>query len=261
MFHTVFNTINTIAFLPFAAPFAAFVKKLVKSKGEEELEQHLKHIDIRFLDTPALSLASARQEIQRMVKLTHEMFDIVMASFNDPNGKVRIAANKVRDREAVIDMLEKEITDFLAQAGRGHVSGPMAKEIAGLITSTSDLERIGDHCESLFKLVIRKQENKIRFTENADAEVAELAKEVKKFLSLLEEHMASKTVDNIMKQADEIENEINRLRWQIRDTHIRRLNEGTCKVVAGLIFHDMITSFEKIGDHAYNVAEVISGVR
>ena len=51
------------------------------------------------------------------------------------------------------------------------------------------------------------------------------------------------------------------MRWHMRDGYIRRLKENKIEVDAGLIFLDMVTSLEKIGDHAYNVSEVISGTR
>ncbi len=264
-FHTCFNLLNTLIFLPFVRPFAGLVCKLVPGTEEKPVHRHLRFIDTGLLATPALSVFSARQEIQRMIRLIAEMFDHTMGLFENgkQNGKAKIesVAAYVQEREQVVDMLEKEITDFLAHASRGSVSAKIAREIAGLITATSDLERVGDHCEALLKLLTRKHEAKLEFTENANREIAEIAAEVRAFLVLIQEHIYPRTDTNIMKRAGEIEAEINRMRWQMRDGHIRRLNEGTCEVAAGLIFLDMATRFEKIGDHAFNVAEVISGVR
>ena len=64
-----------------------------------------------------------------------------------------------------------------------------------------------------------------------------------------------------MSSANNLEGEINSLRHEMRRHHIERLNNGTCEVNPGLIFIDMLSSFEKIGDHAYNIAESISGLR
>jgi len=261
VFHTTFNLINTIIFLPFVKQFASLVQKIIPRQEEEEMLPHLRFIDSHLLNTPTLGLASARLEIQRMVKLVREMFNITMDVFMKKNAKTDSVTQSIKEREQIVDMLEKEITDFLAQVSRSTVSHAMAKEIAGLITATSDLERIGDHCENLLKLILRKKESNLSFTENAGIEIRKISDEVRNFLSLLEKHIAPKTGQNIMKLAGDIEKEINAMRSQMRDSHIRRLNESTCNVDAGLIFLDMVTSFEKIGDHSYNVAEVISGLR
>jgi phosphate:Na+ symporter len=45
----------------------------------------------------------------------------------------------------------------------------------------------------------------------------------------------------------------------MRRKHIERLNTGRCTVNSGLIFIDVVHSFEKIGDHAINVTEAILG--
>jgi phosphate:Na+ symporter len=62
-----------------------------------------------------------------------------------------------------------------------------------------------------------------------------------------------------MKEADELEDSIDTKRKVMRSGHIARLREGKCEVEQGLIFIDILTSFEKIGDHAFNIAEVLAG--
>ncbi len=261
-FHTIFNTFNTIIFLIFVTPFVAFMQRIMpSSKEEDELHHRLKFIDSGLLQTPSLCIASARQEIQRMIHLVDEMFDLAIGLLENQNGKTEAISKKIKEREKVVDALEKQITEFLSQVSRGNVSGDMAREIAGLITATSDIERIGDHCESLLRLLTRKIEGKHVFNQNANKEIIKIADEVKSFLALLDKHIFPKTKKNILKQSGDIEDEINRMRWHMRDGYIRRLKEDTIEVDAGLIFLDMVTSFEKIGDHAYNVSEVISGTR
>ncbi len=101
---------------------------------------------------------------------------------------------------------------------------------------------------------------KLRFSETGRKEMAETAGKVKEFLTLITPHITS-TDKNIMPQAEVIENRIDELKKELRKSHIQRLNEDKCDVDSGIIFIDMVSSFEKIGDHAYNIAETISGLR
>ncbi|MBW1872702.1 MAG: Na/Pi cotransporter family protein, partial [Deltaproteobacteria bacterium] len=66
---------------------------------------------------------------------------------------------------------------------------------------------------------------------------------------------------NFMEQANKVENAIDSLEKKMRADHVERLNERKCTVQSGLVFIDMLTSFEKMGDHSYNVAQMLSGVR
>jgi phosphate:Na+ symporter len=91
-------------------------------------------------------------------------------------------------------------------------------------------------------------------------DIMEIGHEVQDFIRMLVNHIFDASGD-IMKQSIAYEDNINRLRKHIRKGHIKRLNAQTCSVQQGLIFIDMLTSFEKMGDHAFNVAEVFAGER
>jgi len=54
-----------------------------------------------------------------------------------------------------------------------------------------------------------------------------------------------------------IEARIDVLEKEFRSNHIKRLNEGSCNAFAGAVFLDLISNFERIGDHATNIAETV----
>jgi len=87
-----------------------------------------------------------------------------------------------------------------------------------------------------------------------------VAAKVKELLILINENI-TKRKTNILSRAGSLEGEINKMRSDLRRSHIERLNSGDCDVDQGLVFIDMLSSFEKMGDHAFNIAQSISGVR
>jgi len=91
-------------------------------------------------------------------------------------------------------------------------------------------------------------------------EIDEIAGKVREFLVLLRDNLMADRPD-VLPRARVLEDRIDELRRDLKKGHVQRLNQGLCDVPSGLIFIDMLTSFEKIGDHAFNVAEGIAGAR
>jgi phosphate:Na+ symporter len=168
--------------------------------------------------------------------------------------------NRIVQEEQLVDLLQKEITDFLTTLSQKSISAKSSKEIADMLHIAADLERVADHAENLAKLTCRKQKNKVEFTGEATHEIQDIYATTQKFLSLVASNMMSRNGD-IMPQARTYEETVNQLEDNLRDQHIRRLQEGACQVESGLIYIDMLTNLEKIGDHSFNIAEFLAGAR
>lgn len=261
-FHTVFNVTNSLLFLPSVKLLATIAERLVpeKKKDMEVSEFHLKYISTNLMSTPAININQARLEIKRMSKIALEMFDMVMNVFRNPESKLGDNILDIQKMENTIDLLEKEISTFLVKVSQYSVSEDQSHEISSMLHTVNELERIGDHCENLIKLIRRRYDSRLEFSERAIHEIYEISDKVREFLLLIHNNVSEIVID-ILPKSEIIENRIDELRKEFRKKHIQRLNEGICDVDSGLIFIDMLTSFEKIGDHAFNVAEGISGKR
>jgi len=260
-FHTIFNLSNTLLFIPFTRFLAWAAIKMVPDREDPETEEtfHLKYISTNLVSTPAININQARLEIKRMITIITEMYDKVMNIFMNPNIKMGNIVEEIQKKENTIDLLEKEISTFLIKVYQHHISEDQSHEISAMLHMVNELERIGDHCESLLRLTRRKYDSNLVFSEIANLEIKEISHKVREFLELLHQNISLST--NILPIANVIENRIDEMRKEMRKRHINRLNEGSCGVEHGLLFLDLLTSFEKIGDHSLNVAEGISGVR
>ncbi|MBN1532076.1 MAG: Na/Pi cotransporter family protein [Spirochaetes bacterium] len=260
-FHTIFNVTNALIFLPFTGGLAKIATMLVPEKARDrEKKFHLKYISTSLLSTPAININQARLETRRMLGIVMTMFNLVMEVFKNPERKSGDTVEEIQRLENHTDLFEKEISDFLVKVLQDNISEEQSHEITIMLHRINDLERIGDHCEVMLKLIRRKYESGIQFTPEATENILEIAGRVNAFFALIDSNFTKLNV-NIMAEALVIENRINELRGEMRKDHIHRLNEGACDVDSGLIFIDMLTSFEKMGDHAFNIAEGLSGVR
>lgn len=263
-FHTFFNVSNTLLFLPFVNVLANVVTKMVRvsDKDGEETEEKfgLRYISSNIISTPAINIREARLETWRMSKICLEMFDMVMKVFDTPEEKLGEMVEKIHKMEDDTDTLEKEISEFLVMLSKHNISRRHSFEISKLLHMVNELERIGDHCENLLKLARRKYDTNLVFSDRARIEIQEISGKVREFLELLQTHI-SRPMINIIPKANVLENRINELRSEFRNKHVERMHNDECNMVSGFLFVDMLTSFEKIGDHAYNIAEGISGKR
>ncbi|MCP3177881.1 Na/Pi cotransporter family protein [Desulfuromonas sp. KJ2020] len=252
--HTLFNIINTLIFLPMIGILAKLSTLLIRGK-DVEMEYHLKYIDSRVLNTPPIALGQARAETRRMAQMTLEMLEGTIEFLADNNDKSIPALEK---KEEAVDLLQREITDFLVALSQQSISQDSSKDIASLMHMVNDLERVGDHCENLWRLGLRRKGEKVTFSEIANAEIQEIGEKSKDFLSFTVQALERQD-KTIQEKASFMEEEIDQLEETFRNNHIARLNTSECAVDPGLIFVDMLHNFEKIGDHTFNVTRAIIG--
>jgi len=252
--HTLFNILNVLIFLPMVGLLAKLSTRFIKGV-DSEVDYRLQYIDSRVLNTPPLALSQARLETNRMAVLCLECLDetIVFTKTKDTR-----LLEGLRKREDLIDLLQREILDFLVAISQRPISQDVSKEISSLMHMVNDLEKVGDYCENLWELGERKIDQKIIFSQMADDEFYLLVGKTREFLSYIQQAIEHNQVD-IAKQAQAMENEIDSLEASLRSNHILRLNTGECSVNTGLIFIDMLHNCEKIGDHTHSVARAILG--
>ena len=257
--HTLFNVINAILFL-FILPYLVKVAILLTPRGKEEhLDEiyHIKYLDRRYLDTPEVALVQTKQEIIRMADEAQTMFDEVTGALKIRNPK-KLA--KWKDREDVLDNLQKEITDFLVKVMQQNIIVEESREITTLMRMTNNIERIGDEIEDIAETLERMIEDKLYFSEQAIQDYEKISSEARKFLTLVFEGIKEENKE-IMPKAVKLVESINQMTEEMRLSHHDRLFDGVCEIDRGMIFSDILNAFEKMGGCCYNVAQAIAGVK
>ena len=254
--HTLFNVINTIIFLPLIGVLAKLSTLVVR--GKEDLDSlQVKFIDDRVLNTPPVAIGQARRETKRMAQIALEMVAETNLFLADGDFK---RLSSLEKKEVLVDILQREILDFLVKLSQRSISTETSESIGALMNMVNDLERIGDHCENLWELGIRKVEEKISFSYAGENEVNSIAEKALEFLRFVVDAMETED-KTIGPKAIDYEDAIDELEASLKMNHIARLNTGECAVAPGLVFIDMLHSYEKIGDHTFNVSEAILGVK
>jgi phosphate:Na+ symporter len=258
--HTMFNLVSAIFFLlllPYLVKAAIWLTP--GKKEEEKLDEirHIKYLDTKFVDMPSAAIGQARAEIVRMGGAVQVMYDDVIKSFKERKLQ---ELSKWRKREDDLDNLLREITQFLVHVVQERISPEESKEITSLMRMANNLERIGDAIENIAQLSEELIEEDLYFSEGAVHDHELISTEVRKFLGVVIEGIRNED-RQIMLLAQKLEDNIDRMREEMRSNHIIRLQSTACAVDPGLVFVDTLTAFEKIGDFCYNIAQAVAGLK
>lgn len=252
--HTLFNVINTLIFLPLIPLFAKFLTFVIKGEEEEEVEYLPKYLEKHLLSTPPIAIEAAIKEIVRTLGVTKKMVGIAIKSFMENDLR---SLDKVTRREEAVDSLRGAITDYLVELMQQELSQEESKKIPPLIHAINDVERIGDHAENLRDLAAQKIENRYNFTPLANEEIQIMYEEINRMMDCSVIALQQNDVHEAQVVMEK-ECQINRMRDGLKYNHTKRLEEGKCTVLSGVVFLDTISNLEKIGDHLNNVAQAVA---
>lgn len=255
--NTLFALLSALIFLPLLNPVARLTTYLLR--GSDTIQEFgLKYIDYRVLNTPPVALGQARSELRRMARTAQSALAETILYLDDLNDE---RLSRLTRREHLLDLLQKELTNFLVELSHRSTSSETAREVALMMHMVADFERIGDHCQSLTRLAGRKREWQAVFSGSAERELREISAQTAAFLQVVVEALETGDGSGLAAEAQRRENEIDQTEERLRNSHLRRLTTGECAVRPGLIFIDMLQAFEQISDHTYSIAKCIDGAR
>ncbi|GIN95539.1 sodium:phosphate symporter [Siminovitchia terrae] len=253
--HGTFNVTNTIIQFPFIAVLAWIVTKLVP--GEDKMIEHKPvHLGEKFIrQSPSVALGQGKKEVLRMGELTEQGLKEVVDYYKTKEKKHRELLPQIED---ALNNLDKVITDYLVQISYHSLSDQDLKTHSSLLNTVMDLERIGDHIENIMELIDSQINNKVKFSESA---VNDLDRMFELTSSTLCQALEALQEDNESKAGAVLANErlINKMERDLRKKHIQRLNDNLCTGTAGIVYVDIVSNLERIGDHAVNIAQAVIG--
>lgn len=250
--HIVFNIVSTVVMFPFAKVLVKLSCLLVPGKDDSESEMHCKFIDDRLLNTPPFAVMQVSKEVARMAKLARDNFETSAHALINRSDK---DLDKVMENEEIINYLNHHITSYLVKLNALDITDSDSDYIARVFHAINDIERVGDHAINLAEAAQHNIGEGLKFSDPAREELNQLCGSV---VTLLERSMAAfdnqSLSDNEAKGLSDLEEHIDDLTLECQDSHIFRLNRKECNTEAGMLYLNTITDFERVGDHAINIA-------
>lgn len=253
--HTLFNVVTTILLIPFGVWLTKLAVILLKDEPETENQKSVRylldinHINTEKLGTSVMYIESIKKELLHMLDIAkenvHYAFDIFIAR-ND------IIVREIEDREDYVDYLNKEISKYITNAMTYDNTNNGSQIFHAFFSITSNIERISDHAVNIAEYSSMIKENRINFSENAIDEIAEL----QKICDTLFEQLSSEYNDVVHwhEKIACMEQKIDDITVLYRNNMFTRIQQGSCSDEGSILFSEMLTDFERIGDHALNIS-------
>lgn len=250
--HFLFKVFQVIILYPFMDLVIKLTYKIVPGEDEKLSDDdfHLDFISDHILPDPTVAIPIAVQEMSRMAHMAFSNLNLSIKCLLE-NDKEDM--KKVEATEKYIDYLDEHISNYLVKINQNTLPIRDAEMISAYFHVVSDIERIGDHAQSIIEIIPQLYENDRKFSEQSENELKEMMEIINKMLDESLDMFVSGDTSN-MQDILNMENQIDQMERDLQTQHIHRLSEGKCSPQAGVFFSDIVSGLERVADHAMNIA-------
>ncbi len=260
LFHTAFNIANVFILVWFTKLIARLTTKMIPSKETGNDAFKLKHIKIGLLSTPDASLFQAKQEIILYGKNTKDMFHQVTECLELPNKDFEKRFDDLVKMEDESDNVEVEIANYLTKVSESKMTTENSQRIRAMFKVVSEIESIADSSLNLAKAINRRNEQNVSFPEELTNKLKHMFALVEDTLTTMCNNLNQEYKEVTAKKAYELEQAINDYRTILKQEHLIAIEEKRYDYPTGILYNDMFSECEKIGDYAINVTQAIKEI-
>lgn len=259
-FHTAFNLCNVILLIGFVPWLVKIAIWSVKSKGDIDEEDRLKFIT-SGVRTPELATVELQKETAHFGEVISRMSGFTRGLLNSTNSKEQNDLYKrIKKYEKISDNMEVEITEYITNLSNEEITPKTSLRLRSILNICNDLERIGDTFYQVSKTIERKNENKDYFTPEQRQNLNDFMNLIDEAFAEMNSNLSKPSYDSVEKdKAVELEHDINKFRNKLRKENLKRLGDPDYNVTSAMVYNNIFSALEKVGDHIINVTEAIVG--
>lgn len=263
LFHTLFNIANLSIMIWFVKFYEKLCLIVIRPKKGEVVDEEfvLKYIGSGMSVSAELSILQAEKEIELYAMRAHRMFGFVrqMTNMENNNKEFIKLYERTEKYEDICDRMEIEIGNYLGKVTEGRLSNESKEHVRNILRVVTEIESIADSSSNIARHLKRKAELDIKFNEmmldniNEMFDLTELA-----FERMQERIKARSASPRELIISQNIEKQINERRNQYKNQNIENVNQSLYSYQEGVLYMDIITECEKMGDYIINVVEAIN---
>lgn len=250
MFHTFFNTVCTVLFLPFCSVFVKISQILIKDKKRKKAVET--YLDERMLSSPSLALSQIEKEMVLLADISMDAFRKSYRSFSEREPSLIGPTHKLIERA---NEMSQNIVNYLIRlSAQSKLSEE--KDISDIHSNIGDIMRIAEIADNLTKYTRRSIDQNLVFSDSVKAELRKMVEKIEELFMLTKKIIVERD-KALLPQIDSTEDEIDAFRKRLIDSHIERLNTGECRPESSSVFINLVSNLERLGDHLTYIAHTV----
>ena len=262
--HTTFNIVTTLLLLPLGNQLASLAVRILPEQPEENRdEMHLEYltpVQVSSKDgnlgASAIHIGQLQQELDRMLDMAQ---DNIETSFDAVLSRESSLLTKAEKMESYLDFLNKEISKYISRLITYETNEQGSSIVSSYFTITGNIERIGDHAINICGYSKLLEERHIQFSAQAQEEICQMRDICLEALNALHQREAGDLL--WLTDVSALEQRIDDMTDLFRKDQLERMKAGTCSDEACILYSELLTDFERIGDHVLNIAQEMSSIR
>ena len=261
--HTLFNVVTTLLLLPFGGYLAKLATRILPEKPTEALENgvhqllYIKPVDQlsaeHHVGTSAIVVNGVQRELARMAEMVLKNVD---ESFQAVLEGSPARLEQVEETEEYIDYLNQQISRYISHIIVFETNPQDSEQISAFFKISTNLERISDHAVNICEYTQLLEQKHIGFSQKAKAEIQSMRETSLEAIRSLGD--MSRVDENALKTIEGFEQKIDDMTLDYRQNQMVRLREGACSDEACTLYSEMLTDFERIGDHILNIGQELA---
>ncbi len=252
--HTVFNVLTTALLLPFTKQLEKLAYLIIKdSKKETENREKRELLDERLLATPAVAIEVCRSVTLEMAELSKQTMELSIGLLFNYNDEVKA---QIQENEEKIDKYEDKLNAYLVRISKHSIASNDNRTVSKMLHCIGNFERIGDHGINIMESAYELHVKGLQFSSDAERELHTLCDALLETLNLSYRAFREDDLD-VAHQVEPLEEVVDTLSVELKNRHIKRLQNDACTVELGYIYQDLLTNIERVSDHCSNIAGVL----
>ena len=250
--HSAFNLLTTFILLPFCKQLEKLAVLTVRDKRVKPGTQgdHTVLLDERLLLSPSFAIAECRNATVRMATTA---LDTILDAIGLLSHFDEDVAKQIEKNEDNVEQFEDKLGSYLVKISSKNLSHADSNDVSQLLHTIGDFERISDHAVNILRVAREIHDKGLQFSEKAQEELKIFTNAVIEILNITTDAFAKNDLQ-LAYEVEPLEQVIDSLKVELKNRHVRRLQEGKCTIELGFVLSDILNNYERISDHCSNIA-------
>ncbi len=261
MFHTLFNTFNTLILIWFIPQLGRIVTSVIKPKTNPDEEAfRLKYISAGYTATAELSIGQAQKEVVHFAEISRNGLGYVREAVKAADEKsFETYRQKLVKYEEIADRIEFEIASFLNAIPQEDISEHTRDDVKIMYKAINELESLGDSGEAISRILSRRNSHNKVFSAEQIQNILSLIDLVDKAYDIMIRNLSQSHRSMLgLKMAVDCEIEINEQRNLLREAEMKRIEQNGTDYHGSVYYLDIISEVERMGDFIINISQAVT---